>query len=440
MSLVAGWIVCRRRRWISQVLLAAGLTAATHHSRFYRFFSRARWAPDLLGRCLFELLLAFLGEHITALVDDTLCRRAGPRIFGVSMHHDGAASSYAVEGRRGARSLACGHLWVVLAVRVPLPWSDKGIAIPVLARLYRSPKRCSKREYRKRTELAHELLDILADWTPVDRRLHLVGDREYACRTLLEDLPASIQFTGPMPLNAGLYGLVPKYSGRGRPRTRGRRLRSPAERVKDRRRKWKLARVRLYGNRTTKLKVMTWVCLWYRATGQRPVRVVVTRDPKGNFADRAFFSTDVEASPEAILERVASRWLIEVGFRDAKQHLGLTEPSNGWSRGKRRTRPKPGPQPRGNRGRRAVQRTTPFIWIVYGVVVVWYLREDRWKRDVETRRSQALWYTHKSAPSFTDMLDALRTEILALRLWKRPLPTRTLQETRQAVTALGLAA
>lgn len=436
MTLVAGWVSCRRRRWISRVLVASGLKAAKRHSCFYRFFSRARWVADSLGRCLFELLLPLVGKEITVLVDDTLCRRSGPRIFGISMHRDGATSSTGSQGM----TLACGHSWVVLAVRVPLPWSERGIAVPVLARLYRSPKRCSMREYKKRTELARELVGILAGWTPEDRYLHLVGDREYACRTLLADLPMSIEFTGPMPMNASLYGPVPEYQGRGRPRTRGRRLRSPQDRAKDGRRSWEKLGVRLYGSRTTRLKIMTWTCLWYTATRQRLVRVVVTRDPKGNFADRAFFSTAVDASPEEILLHIASRWLIEVSFRDAKQHLGLTEPANGWSRGRRQRRPKPGPQPRGKRGRKAAERTAPFIWVVYGLVVVWYVRYGRWERDVQHRRNLAPWYRHKAAPSFEDMLDALRTEILAVRLCSTPLSTSTLHQTRKALTALGIAA
>ncbi len=117
--LVSGWIVCRGRRWITRVLSVGGVLGRTHHSRFYRFFSAARWSPDKLGHCLFRLLLPYLPGIIEAMVDDTLCRRPGPRIFGISMHHDGVASSY------GHGVLACGHSWVVLAVRVPLVGSGK---------------------------------------------------------------------------------------------------------------------------------------------------------------------------------------------------------------------------------------------------------------------------------------------------------------------------
>lgn len=157
-TLACGWILCRTRRWLTRVVSASGCLDEKHISSFYRFFSHARWIPDRFAHCLWQLLLPHLPFTIDAMVDDTLCRRAGPRIFGVSMHHDGAASSYG--GAGGAfKALACGHSWVVLSVRLPLPWSSRGCAIPLLMRLYRSPKRCSKAEYEKRTQLAREMVD-----------------------------------------------------------------------------------------------------------------------------------------------------------------------------------------------------------------------------------------------------------------------------------------
>jgi hypothetical protein len=186
--------------------------------------------------------------------------------------------------------------------------------------------------------------------------------------------------------------------------------------------------------------VQTWTCLWYTATGQRLIRVVLTRDPKRNYEDRAFFSTDPRDPPTEILQRFAGRWLIEVSFRDTKQMFGLADPQNGFSRGARSKRKKPGPQPRGDRGRKAVVRTAPFAWVVYAVVIIWYVDEDRWKRDVRMHRERAPWYRSKETPSFEDMLEALRTEILVHRLLRQPLLNRTRAETRCALRRLGLAA
>ena len=440
LALVSGWILCRSRRWLTRVICASGRLGERHHSAFYRFFSSARWSPDLLGQCLLRLLLPRLPQTIEAMVDDTLCRREGPRIFGISMHHDGTASSYG-RGAGGAfKTFACGHSWVVLSVRLPLPWNPRGCAIPVLARLYRSPKRCPASEYRKRTQLAREMVELLAEWLPGNRSLHLTGDREYACKTLLRGLDTKIQFTGPMPMDALLYGPVPQYGGLGRPRVRGKREANPKQRSRRGVSKWKRLRVALYAARPTELMVQSWTCLWYTATGQRLVRVVLTRDPKGNCEDRVFFSTEHSARPATILQRFAARWLIEVSFRDTKQLFGLVDPQNGFSRGAKKSRKKPGPLPRGNRGRKAVERTAPFIWAVYGIVIVWYLGENRWQHDVLEHRRRAPWYRTKATPSFGDMVDALRGEILLHRLLQHPLPNRTRAETRKALRRLGVAA
>jgi hypothetical protein len=409
-----------------------------HFSSFYRFFTHARWDPDVAARCLWGLLLRQLPEVIEVMVDDTLCHRAGPRIFGISMHHDGAASSSG--GADGAhKAFACGHSWVILSVRLPVPWSSRGCAVPLLMRLYRSPKRCPEILYRKRTELAREMVEVLASWLPEGRQLHLTGDREYACRTVVRGLEDGVDFTGPMPMDALLYGLTPKYSGRGRPRLKGARLLNPKQRAAHRDTKWREVSVALYGRCPTKLLLLSWVCLWYTAAGTRPVRIVVTRDPKGVCEDRVYFSTETSATPEEILQRYAGRWLIEVAFRNAKQLLGLADPQNGFSRGKRERTKKPGPQPRGDRGRRAVERTVPFVWIVYGIIIVWYLRSNRWERDVEAHRERAIWYRSKRTPSYQDMLEALRTECLIHRLMRHPLLNRTHEETRRTLRALGMA-
>ncbi len=167
----------------------------------------------------------------------------------------------------------------------------------------------------------------------------------------------------------------------------------------------------------------------------------MTRDPKGNYEDRAFFSTRHTASAKAIIESVGRRWSIEVSFREAKQALGFAEAQNGWSRGARAAgRPKPGPQARGDRGRLAAERTAPFALVVRGIIIVWYLGQDRWREEVAARRRRAPWYRSKSTPSFQDMLNALRGTILRHRYEANPIETHTVAKYEQTLHALGIAA
>ena len=84
-SLVLGWILCRGRHTITRVILAARATGADgHHARFYRFFAKSVWRGDVdeLGRRVLALLLPLLPRTIELIVDDTLCRKGGPQVFG----------------------------------------------------------------------------------------------------------------------------------------------------------------------------------------------------------------------------------------------------------------------------------------------------------------------------------------------------------------------
>jgi len=444
-ALVRGWVLCQGRHSISRVVQATGLCPGeSDHSVFYRFFSRARWSPDALGYALFQLLLPFLGQVIVAMLDDTLAGKSGPHIFGAGMHHDALASNY---GRGMAKkrvvSFAFGHNWVVLALFVPLPWNkDKGFAIPVLFRLYRSKKLCPKEVYRKRTELARDLLSLLLGWIPEDRRLVLTGDREYSCRTLVRDLPGTVEFVGPVPMNAALYEEPRRHKGRGRPRKKGERLPSPKEMALRDARHWKEIELLLYGKQVTIL-VQTLTCLWYTVAGGRLVRIVVTRDPRGRLADRVFFSTDPSRSVQEILVLFSRRWGLEVTFRAAKQSLGIEDPQNGWWRREKnspRSRKRAGPNPHPTRGKKAAERTAPFAFFIYGLVIVWYLRNGDRTKDIAAARAAAPWYRRKNTISFEDMLVALRRECWRLRFSANPLFERVPRNLRDLLPGWLLAA
>ena len=443
--LVSGWIVCQGRHCISRVIqLGGGPAQGKHFSALYRFLSRASWNPDVLGRVVFDQLVPWLAEAIEVQIDDTLCHRSGPHIFGAGMHHDSARSSYGKGRPSGSfASFAFGQNWVVLSLRVPLPWERlRGIAVPILFRLYRPKRRCPAGQYRKRTELARELMQLIRSWIPEPSRLFVTGDAEYACQTLLRSLEPSVTFIGPMVMNAALYEPAGVQSGRGRPRKKGRRLESPCQLAARTSMPWRRTTLAIYG-RKIEVLVKSVTCLWYTVSGTRLLRVVVTKDPTGRIEERAYFSTDSSLSAEELLERFSRRWMIEVSFRDAKQNLGLEEPQNGWSRrrkGRRKGRKRPGPQARGRRGERATQHTFPLIFLAYAVVVIWYLENGRPQEDLKRARKRMSWYRTKTAPSFNDMLVALRRQIWAGRLSDDPHDARARQKLLKRLNDAGLAA
>lgn len=448
-TVAVGLILCRDRHYISQaVRVCVSLGVSQHHSVFYRFFSRARWAPDELGKLLFRRLLRFVPDgSLTAILDDTLCRKTGPHIWGAGMHHDAVASSYGRNTGHGRHvAFAFGHSWVILALWVPFPWSrERGVAIPILFRLYRSKKLSPSAEYRKRTLLAVELLQVLAAWTAdTGRDVMVVGDSEYSCRTVIKQLPARFQFTGPLVMNAALFTIPeqPKERGRGCPRKKGDRLPPPAKMLADPAYPWVNLTVVIYG-RPVEIRIKTLVCQWYQVAGSRPVRVVITRDPTGRIDDRAYVCTDSTATVEQVLGVFSRRWSLEVTFYNTKQYLGLEHPQNGWGylSKRRRQKKKPGPQPRANKGKLAVERTVPCVLYLYGLIHLWYFEHGDPKADVALARRLAPWYTQKRTPSFADVLDALRRHLISiLEFSKDPVPTRVRQQFPGAPDPLMAAA
>lgn len=430
-TMVVGWIVCSGRHSICRVIQAADeLGADKHHSSHYRFLSQGRWSSDAIAKALFCKLLRYSEGKVRVVIDDTLCRKSGPHIFGASMHYDARTSTYG-RGTSAGRScfFAFGHNWVVMSLWIPLPWSqDRGLAIPFLFRLYRSKKRCPKSKYRKRTVIAAEMVDLVASWLPADRTLHVLGDSEYACKTVVRSLPESAVFTGAMCMDAALHEPPPPYSGMGRPRVVGKRLPSPKEMAASTSR-WTTREISIYG-KTIRVKTKSVRCLWRTVAGPKLVQVVVTRDPSARIDDRAYFSTvdeSVEQSEDdavlAVLTEFAKRWEIEVAFRNTKQAMGLEDPQNGWWRrptGSSRPKKRPGPNAKEKVGEQAIHHTLACAFVSYAITIVWYLENGNAELDVARVRSEAPWYRHKSHPSFTDMLVGTRRELWASRLSRHP--------------------
>ena len=185
-DLAKGWILCSGRHSISRVIQFMPEGWGNSHSPFYRFFSRAQWATDELSMYLFPMVLELIPEQmeVYASVDDTLAHRSGAHIWGAGMHYDALRSNYG-RGAKRVTSFAFGHSWVIVCLLVPVPWnSSRLIAVPVLFRLYRSKKTCPSDAYRKRSELAADLVEILCRWLPSTRHLCLLGDDEYATKNV----------------------------------------------------------------------------------------------------------------------------------------------------------------------------------------------------------------------------------------------------------------
>jgi DDE superfamily endonuclease len=423
--LVAGWIHCLGRRTITAVAVASGAVEQRHISVFHRFFAGAQWSLDAVGHVLFRLALAWLpaDQPLLVLIDDTLARKHGKGISLATMHHDPLLSS----ARKPFFSF--GHVWVVLALWVPLPMGrSRGFALPLLFRLYVGAKRGGQRDAPSRPqagvrqraaaaahaahprstklELARELIALVAQWAD-GRPLYVAVDSAYAGRPLLEHRPPHVHVLSRLRSDAALWARPPRRrpGPNGRPRRRGARL-PRLKTLATQRRRWDPLPVTLYG-RPVRPLVFTLTALWYHALRDHPLRLVVVRDPTGQRQDEAFFCTDLTASAAFILEGYARRWTLEVAFHDQKQFLGFADPQQ-------QTAP-------------AVTRTAPLAGVVYALVLLWYAGQ--------VQQGQAggwvprPWYRAKAAASFLDMLTALRQESWRPSVSQPPFCPRCAQNT-----------
>jgi hypothetical protein len=428
--LVVGWVQCQGRHTLTNVALAAGAIGQRHISVFHRFFSRAAWKLDALGQVVFKLALSWVpaDQPLVVVGDDTLARKSGKCIALASMHHDPLLSS--------ARKPFCsfGHVWVVLAVWVPLPFgSGRGFALPVLFRLYVGAKRGGERhragqaqarvgprlqvaraahaEHHQATklELLREMIILLAQWAG-ERTVYLVVDSAYAGRTVLEDRPATVQVISRLRWNAALYAPpAPRQPGqKGRPRRRGDRLPSLQERSA-RCRRWTTLPLVLYGRAVTP-RAFTFTAVWYGALRAQPVHIVVVRDPSRRRRDEAFFCTDLDRDAAFILTTYSRRWTLEVTFFDSKQHLGFGQAQS--------------------QAKAAVQRTAPFAGLVYSLVLLWAAAHQQQGGTLSWIARP--WYRTKAAVAFPDLLIALRSELWITRFSQPPLPLRRLQNPAPA--------
>ena len=406
--LFTGAVLVKGRHTVTRMMLAAGIRAA-HHARFHRFFSRARWEMDALWERLVRLLCEKLlagGERIEVVIDETAQKRTGAKIYGVGMVYDNRP-----QARKGS-SLQWGLTWVVasILVRVPL-WEDHVFAVPVLARLYRRKALCRKGRlpFQTKGQLALEMMEKLARWLP-GRRLMLLVDGNYADHHLMLQLPEQVQVVSRVRYDAALWAPPPKRTGRlGRPRLHGRKLPRPAQRVARRPKDWRpilLADGRRY-------EAQTWTALWWKVFRERLIRIVATRRPGSRRQPEFFYTTDLTLSVEQILTCYTDRWAIECLFHEVKERMGFEEPQC--------------------RIEKAVERTTPFLPWTAGIVQAWFLVQNR--RNLIGWRPR--WWSKRRAtnapPSFSEMLAAMRRDLLRGRLSHGSASETQLRETLNAL-------
>ncbi len=378
-NLISGWVLCTTRRTITGILPFADPLYQRAHDAYHRFFPDAHWVLSRLWQQLALILIAGLCPKgtITLALDDTLFHHSGHKMEGAGAWRD------AVRSTRKKVVYAWGLNLVVLTLQIQSPWGGEPLGLPINMRLHRKKEKTL-------IELAEDMIKEVRTWLPPKRKIRVVGDGFYA--TLAGKSLPEITIISRLRRDANLYDLLPKRRRkrrRGRPATKGKKL-AKLEKMAAHLQNWELIEVR-QRTKTVKRLVYTRVVLWPKVT-KNPIKLVISRDPKGKEKDDFFFTTDLEMSACEVLECYGDRWAIEDTFKHAKQSLGVQEPQ---------TYKRQGPERAAALG----------LWL-YSLVWFWYLQRKPNQRIFVVMP----WYSEKATPSFTDALSCLRRELWSQRI------------------------
>jgi hypothetical protein len=384
--LLVGTLLARGRRTVAAALRHLGRGADGDFSRYHHVLNRARWSRLAASRRVLRLVVKTFGQldgPVTLVVDETLERRWGRRIRLRGHYRDPLASS------RQRAVAASGLRWLVVAVVVSLPWTKRHWALPVLQVPAPGPKVSERLGQRHKTvaERTMQVVRLVRRWLP-RAQLTLTGDGAYSVLELgLACRAAGVRLVAPLALDARLFAPPPVRAAHqpGRPAMVGKRSTQLADVSRDAQTAWQPVRIRWYDQRWRQLEVVTGTALWYRFGCQPlPVRWVLVRDPKGRCETRAYFSTVLKDTPQAVLQTFIDRWTIEVTFEECRAHLGL-ETQRQWSD-------------------KAIGCSTPLILSLYSLVVLF---AHALYPDGRIPLPVTAWY-RKAHPTFADVLAAVR--------------------------------
>lgn len=381
----AAAIVVTGDRTVSAVLRLLALVEPLNPSTYHRLFSHRRWSSKRVAKAITGFILdRFSPDGIVNVVgDETVDGHRGKKVYGKARHRDAVRSSHSHTVYR------YGHKWVVLAVLVELPYTNRPFALPILVALYRDKKTnlAEGRRHRTAAEIMCGLLAILMHWFP-ERKFVFAGDNAYgshATARFAQRHSGRLTLVSKIVADANLFAPPPRHKKRskGRPPIKGRSLPSPTEVAHSKRRGTKL-RVRWYGGGWRNVKVYSDQGCWYKSgKGLVSIRWVYVIDRDGTHRDECFFSTDPSMSPTAIIEMYGGRWNIETTFQEMREHFGL-ETTRGWSK-------------------KTVLRMAPCLFLLYSIVAIFYDTMPTSSRHLRERS-----WLGKEATTFSDMIISVR--------------------------------
>ena len=387
--LILGAVLAPGRRTVAAALRVVGRENDPHFTNYHRVLNRNQWSSRWIARGLLRLLIdAFVptGPVVIGL-DDTLERRWGGKIKARGIYRDPVRSSESHFVK------ASGLRWLSLMLLPQISWAGRVWALPFLTVLAPSARYAQQQQHRhkKLTDWGRQILLQAARWLP-GRRIIGVTDSSFAAIDLLNAVCRRVCMITRLRLDARLFDPPPRRQPgtMGRPRVVGKRQPTLANRLSNRKTRWRRYHVTgWYGRSERLVEIVSGTAIWYHPGSLVAIRYVLVRDVAGPLKPQAFLCTDLDADPLDILRWFVRRWSIEVTFAEVRRHLGV-ETQRQWS------------DP-------AIARTTPALLGLLSLITLW--AHQLYGTQPLPPRS-ASWY-RKSLPTFSDALALVRRELWA---------------------------
>jgi hypothetical protein len=381
----------------------------------YRVFSRSPWNVVRLFDAVMDGAIAFLRPDSTPLImplDDTICRKTGRKIPGVSTWRDPMSPKFhtnLISGLRFVQASLIVHPAKAGPARA-LPVRFQPAALPAKPR-----KKASEAEWleyqkrRKQAALSKVGVSVIADIrhalnqrsATAQRPLLVPVDGSYTNREVLTHLPHNTILLGRIRHDAKLCYPVPTDPAKkGRTRRYGPAAPTPKQILADDSIGFAPVRAFAAGQlRDFKVKVVDPL-FWRKAGSDRPLRLIVIK-PLGYrlrngskllYRDPAFLiCTDLHLPIEFVLQAYVYRWEIECNHRDEKSFIGVAEGHV--------------------RNPKAVHRLPQFQVAAYSLLLLASLQAYGFARSADFFPLPK-WRKDAKRPSISDLLELLRGQLV----------------------------
>ena len=388
LTLLIGVILCQGKRTVCSALRAMNLSHDKSFSKYHHLLNRSKWSPLQGARILLLRLLSLVEKDapIVLTVDETVERRKGKKIKSKGYYRDAVRSSTSQVVKTS------GLKWIVMCVTTKLAFMKRIVSLPFFSVLEHS-KKCNEKAgkaHKTTIDWTKQMLCQTLRWIGKAREIVFLGDGGFAVKDLASFcIKNKITLISRLKINARLHYSPPEKvpNKRGRPRKKGDMLPKFKEMINSQDTKWKEAEVNGYGGKIQKVRFISGVNLW-GCEGGSPIQIrwVLIFDPKKKTAI-PLMSTDINLSPEEIIEFYISRWSIEVTFEEVREHLGV-ETQRQWSD-------------------KSIARSTPALMGLYSLLC---LMGNLLNQEGFLQTQESAWYT-KNHITFSDILKAVRMVI-----------------------------